>query len=364
MSNITDSLSDRTFLFRSNNEPTDGQVELIKLILEKHGENDYNKIRFIDDNDNYDSFYVETITGVGLCLKISFDEIPIYYDILILSGIQDKNIAPIPIHKGSIDLDKTVYYTIQTFEYSDSLKQLGNSILLDDQYSDFYKKLLLLHRTSIPPHIPDHLDDIESYLKYHKFNFEDIKQYIDENETVDYNLCCDIYNKVFNEMIEYVEKNLDSLKDKYLIHGNLDASTIICSHFDFKFINFENAFLGSIYFDLANLVFELNVSGIHEYNFVTEYIEKFLVQTIRYEADREIEKYRICKKIWTYKIFLDLIKNYFKEILVLNAKRKDKVVFLASEFSKHFYKFDSNLTIFKDYKEYFVQKLTLLLNNI
>jgi thiamine kinase-like enzyme len=364
MSNVTNSLSDRSFLFRKNNEPTNGQIELVKLILEKHGETEYNSIKFIDENDNYDSFYIETITGLGLCLKISFDPIPINYDILILSGIQDQNIAPIPIHKGSIDLQKTVYYTIQSFEYSDSVKSLGGSILLDEQYKDFYTKLLKLHRTPIPQHIPQHLDDVKTYLEYHKFNFKDVSQYIEESEVADYTTSHCIYDKVFKEMMEYVNQNFYKINDNFLIHGNLDASTIICSHFDFKFINFENSFLGSIYFDIASLAFELNVSGINEYNLVTEYAEKFFVQTIKYELEDQIEKYKICKKIWTYKLFLDLIKDYFKEVLILNAKRKDKVIFLASEFSKHFYKFDSNLVIFKDYKDFFIQKLTYLLDNV
>ena len=362
---ITDSFSDRVFSSLDEKATTDGQKEIIKMIIKKHGYNDEPElINFIDENDNYDSFLVE-IKDHGLCIKISFDQVWIDYDFLILSGIQDLNISPTPIEKGKLTgLSKDIYYTIQTFEYSENLKSIGVSLLMNPLYSDFFNKLKKLHNTTIPLYASEHVDDIKSYLDFHKQNFEYIQTYIEPEEVHEYELSKKIYEQVYDQMMKCVNENIEKIKDTNLVHGNLDASTIICNNFNFKFINFENSFRGSMFFDLANIVFELKINGIHEYEFITKSIKNYYPNVTNSTIHSHLEEYKICKKIWTYKMFLDLVKIYFKEVLVLNHIRKDKILQLANDFSKNFYDFDKNIAIFPEYKSFFVEKLNLLLTNV
>jgi hypothetical protein len=370
MSSILDSLNNRAFLFQRENLITETQIEIIKLILIKSGYKDnILLLKQIDENDNYDSFLVEIEGPLGICVKISFDPEWINYDFLLLSGVQFDNICPKPIDRGKLtEFEKTIYYTLQTYEYSNSLKSLGFPILLTDEYNDFFKKLKQLHSVNIPNNIIEHFDDIKSYLIYHKFNFNSILEYVETSESEDYKNAKFIYEQVFDQMINCINENFNTINDTHLVHGNLDGSTIICNNFLFKFINFENSFRGNMLFDIVNIVFELQAAGINEFDFVKKYINIFYNSNeskndIRH-LDDEILKYTICKKIWTYKIFLDLVKNYLLEVIVLNLQRKEKIIALTNEFSKHFYKFDNNIAIFPEYKAFFIEKLEIILANI
>jgi hypothetical protein len=299
---------------------------------------------------------------------MSFDPEWIYYDFLILSGAQFSNVCPKPVDRGKLtEFEKTIYYTIQTYEYSNNLKSIGVPSILDIQYDDFYLQLSKMHSVSIPDNIIEHFDDIKSYLLYHKLNFNSILEFVDSNEVQEYQDAKLIYEQVFDQMIKCVNENFNKIDNNHLVHGNLDASTIICNNFNFKFINFENAFKGDMLFDIVNIVFEMQSTGINEFDFVCKCVNNFYSSKSNAQnahIDDEISKYKICKKIWTYKIFLDLVKNYFLEVIVLNLNRKEKIIGLANEFSKHFYKFDNNIAIFPEYKNFFVQKLELLLANI
>jgi 5-methylthioribose kinase len=73
-------------------------------------------------------------------------------------------------------------------------------------------------------------------------------------------------------MMLFYKLNKNKIEQKSLVHGNLTPSCIICNNYDFKFINLENAFVGSYFFDLCNLVFELQMSGLKEYDFITKKI--------------------------------------------------------------------------------------------
>lgn len=360
MSNITESLNQRTFLFPRADFASDGQKQIVQSIMTMHGLSVLDKIKLIDENDDYDSFLVEA-GEVGLCLKMSFDKVPIYYDFLILKGIEELSIAPKPIDRNEILVgDKMVYYTLQTFEYSENLLSLGNSSILESEYYLFNDRIKSLHTFKIPSLAHQYLDNTESYLNYHNINFSNLTKYIDEYETVDFRFVKDLYTEVFQEMFSYFLLNKNKLQTQNLVHGNLDSSTVISNSYDFKFINFENAFIGSHYFDLANLVFELQMSGIKEFDFISKKIKLYEITDNRLKAGKYLEEYKICKHIWTRKKFLDIISEYIKEVLILNRDRKDKLIKLGHNFSTHFYRFD-DIKAFSKNRDLFVSKFSELI---
>jgi 5-methylthioribose kinase len=169
-----------------------------------------------------------------------------------------------------------------------------------------------------------------------------------------------LHEKAYEEMYSYFEKNKNKIQTQNFVHGNLDASTVISNSNDFKFINFENSFIGSYYFDLANLVFELQMSGIKEFDFITKKIKLYELTDNRFKAGKFVEEYKICKYIWTRKKFLDIICEYVKEVIVLNKTRKDKMFKLANNFANHFYRFD-DIASFKENKNLIVSKFSELI---
>jgi hypothetical protein len=361
MSNITTAFNNRTFVFPKADFASESQQDLIKLIIAKHGELCINKISLIDENDQYDSFLVE-VTNITLCVKISFDQIPIFYEYMVLDGIVDLHISPQVIDRGEIEFGKTVYYTIQSYEHSNNLTEIGVSSLLSNDNNHFNDILKRLHTYIPPENVFEHLDDTESYLIYHKTNFEEVIKYVDANEVEDYNSIKILYNHVYDEMMRYYYANKNFLLLKSLVHGNLDASTIISNNFLFKFINFENSFIGSPLFDICNLVFEVQMSGLNEFDFVTKKIKDYGLVNNRLKASQILREYKICKYIWNRKKFLDLINEYIKEVIILNKSRGMKIVKLCNYFSSHFYRF-SDIEAFQISKDILVQKFQNLIEN-
>lgn len=345
---ITTSFNQKNFLIQKANFTLDSHKNLISLIMERHGEKSIFKIKMIDDNDEYDSFLVESDSGL-FCVKMSFDNLAIFYEFMILKGIEILNLSPIAIDRNELKLNQTIYYTIQSFETSENLKTFGFSSILESEYIDFYKKIAKLHTFEVPKEVIDYLDNTESFLIYQNENFfKNILPYVDKYEEYTYNQIKNIFKECYDEMMEMFNQNKNSLNLNRLVHGNLDGSTIIENSFQFKFINFENAFIGSPFFDIANLVLELQMTGLKEFDFVSNLINEIRLCDNRFLAGHLLNEYRICKKIWIRKKFLDLIKEFVKEVIVYNKTRQEKILSLSNEFSKHYYRFDEILTFVKN----------------
>lgn len=358
--NLSTSLHQRCFVVPKADFTTDAHKEIISLILEKHGNSNYKSIKLIDENDEYDSFLVEMDFN-SFCIKLSFDEVAIFYDYMALVGVHHLNIAPTAIDRGQIDFGKTVYYSIQTFEYSSNLKEYGISSIYSDLSDSFHIALNTLHSYNVPDYAKDHVDDVLSFLEYNKLNFEKITEYVDDSERASFLIIKDIYNIIHDEMIDIVKKNIHLISSDSLVHGNLDQSTIIVNSNKFKFINFENCFRGSSYFDIASICYEMQSSGLNEYDFVSKRAYNLEKTENRFSAKKELLKYKICKSIWIRKKLLEIIKDYFKENIVLNNTRIDKLGFLANDFSKHFYYFDA-IPAFVKYKDFFIQRFKEILD--
>jgi len=359
--NLSTSLHQRCFVFPRANFATDTHKEIIQIILEKHGDKNFDSIKLIDENDEYDSFLVE-VNSNSFCIKISFDETAIFYDYMTIVGIHHLNIAPIGIDRGQIEFGKTIYYSIQTYEHSLSLKEYGVSSIYSDLSDSFNIALNTLHSYKIPDYAKDYIDDVNSYLEYNRLNFEKTTEFVEESERENFLFIKEIYNEIYDDMLNITNKNKEIIKSDTLVHGNLDQSTMIINSGKFRFINFENCFMGSHYFDLASICYEISSNGINEYDFISKRIYNLNLTENRFTAKKELLKYKICKTIWLRKKLLDLIKDFFKETIILNSERKDKISFLASEFSRHFYDFNQ-IDGFVKNKDIFIQKFVGILDS-
>jgi thiamine kinase-like enzyme len=354
---ITSAYSQRLFLTPQADFISESQFDIIKLIMSRHGENSLKKIKLIDENDEYDSFLVES-QDKGFCLKMSFDSVPIFYEHMILKGIEYLQISPQMIDRNQIEYGKTIYYTIQTFEYSDNMFQIGASNLLNNENLDI--ALATIHKYCPPKEVWPYLDDTKSFLEYHQISFDNILCYVEKIEEEIFSFIKKIYENVYDEIFKIYENKKSKLNLNQFVHGNLNLSTIISNSNLYKFINFENSFVGSPFFDLANLVFEAQMSGVHEYDFITNKIKNMNIIENRLKAGSYLEEYKICKEIWIRKKFLDMIRGYIKEVIVLNKTRVSKMSKLGHYFSNHFYRFDQ-INEFRKNKEIFIQKFNELI---
>ncbi len=336
--NITNFFNNKCSLTDKADFTSNAHKELVSLILLKHGEKFIDKIKLIDENDDYDSFYVE-INNKAYCVKISFDQIPIFYEFSILKGIEFIMLSPIAFDRGEIEYgEKEIFYTIQTFEFAQNISEYGASYLLNEDLG-FEYVLATLHNFEPPQEIHSYLDNTESFLTNHKIYFDSYFQYIENEESSEFNFIKDLYTKIYEEMIQIYILNKDKfLITNRLVHGNLNSSTILLNDKTFKIVNYENSFVGCPFFDVVNLVFEMQMSGLNEHKFVIKHINKI---NLKYANNLIMNQYKVAKSIWTRKRFLDILKNYTKENFIFNKSRKFKFLKVMHEFSNHFYRFDS-----------------------
>ena len=357
--NITTAFGERSFLIPRADFVSDSQIEIIRLILLKHGEKNPKLIKLIDENDDYDSFLINCVHR-SFCLKMSFDKIPIFYEFSILKGIEHLQIAPQAATRGEIEFGETIYYTFTTFEYSDNLNFIGISSIADSENINFDRSLSTMHSFEPPNEVHQYLDDTESFLQYQKISFESILKYIDDSEKDLFNFVKFIYNEIHLEMNEIFFKNKILIDSNKLVHGNLNSSTIISNSSIYKFVNFENSFIGNPMFDLCSICLELGSSGMKEYDFVKKRIDSMKQKN---NNSYSMNEYKICKSIWIRKKCLDILKCYIKEIFILNKQRPEKITKMGKDFSINFYKFNE-IPIFNEHKDIFIREFNnLILNN-
>jgi hypothetical protein len=356
---ITTAYNQRLFLIPKADFLSESQETLVKTIMRRHGQFYLSKIKLIDENDEYDSFLIE-FDNKKFCLKMSFDSVPIFYEYMILKGIDYLEISPQAAFRGEIDYGKTVYYTLQSFEHSENMFTIGASNLLNNTYDNLNKILFRMHNYCPPKEIWPHLDDTLSFFEYHQINFDNILSYVDQPEEDTFLFIKRIYKNILDEIFLIYESKKTKINLNKFVHGNLNLSTIISNNLQFKFINFENSFVGSPFFDLVNLVFECQMSGIHEYNFITNRIKDMKIVPNRLKSGKFLEEYKICKEIWIRKKFLDLMRMYIKEVIILNKTRTDKMSKLGHYFSNHFHRFEE-IPDFSLNKSIFVNKFNDLL---
>jgi len=356
---ITTAFSQRNFLIPRSDFTLDSDKELIKLIMNKHGENFIESIKLIDDNEEYDSFFIKSESG-SYCLKLSMDSTAIFYDYMIISGISYLNIAPQPIHRDEIEINnKKIFYTIQTFEYSFNIAEIGTSEIVNSLFTSIKNTLQKLNSLKLPSAIEDHLDDCKSFFNYHKMRFDIIETMLYDNSLFPRLLTIkSIYNDVLNEINSILLLKENSIKRK-LVHGNLNPKTIIENSNAIKFVNFENSFLGSPYFDIAGLVFDVQMDGLKEFDFVTTMISELGFAENKNKCAKELIEYKICKKIWIRKRLLDLLKEYLIDILIKN--KKEKMIKFCKEISTNYYRYQDILA-FNANKEFFVSEFQVILN--
>jgi hypothetical protein len=68
---ITNFFNNKCALIDKADFTSEAHKELVSLILSRHEKSAIDKIKLIDENDDYDSFYVE-IQNKAYCIKISF----------------------------------------------------------------------------------------------------------------------------------------------------------------------------------------------------------------------------------------------------------------------------------------------------
>jgi hypothetical protein len=348
MPRITNLFKEKVYIFSRQQEVYENEKVLIeKLFTEKELGNIVN-IDFIDANINNDAFLVKTQSG-EFCVKLSLDagSSNLKKEFDILEKNIHKRISAYPIAYG---VDNSIEYSIVGFLPMPNVASAGVASIINKDYAvPFFLKQL--SEFEVPNDLPSYSDYLDEYLNFDIFRVPDAE--------IDWLKNHSKLRKLISEEILYIQnilKNKKHLIDSganQLCHGNLNQSTMLILSDYVHAINWENAYKGDLLLDILSLRYEFFFSE----NLEDQMIQKYLDFSKKKIEDGYLKK---MKNFAGYFNLLKIMAEYLKEVYVLKAYKKNKVLNCAIKFSKNydaFYQLPSFDKKLKPIAEFFVESV-------
>lgn len=348
MPRITNLFKEKVYVFSRQQEVYENEKVLIEKLFAEKELGHVLKIDFIDANINNDAFLVKTPLG-EFCVKLSLDtnSSNLKKEFNILQKNIHKRISAYPITYG---IDNSVEYSIVGFLPMPNIASAGVGSIIEQDYAVpfFLKQLSEFEVTDDLSSCSDYLDE---YLNFDIFKVPDAE--------IDWLKNHAKLRKLVSEEVLYIQnilKNKKSLIDSsanQLCHGNLNQSTMLILGDYVHAINWENAYKGDLLLDILSLKYEFFFSEISEDKMIQKYLD--------FSKKKIDESYlRRMKNFAGYFNLLKIMVEYLKEVYVLKAYKKNKVLNCAIKFSKNydiFYQLPSFDKKLKPIAEFFVESV-------
>lgn len=348
MPRITNLFQEKVYIFSRQPEVYENERVLIEKLFTEKSLGRVLKIDFIDANANNDSFKVKSALG-DFCVKLSLDSSSsnLKKEFAILKENIGQKISAYPIAYG---VDNSVEYSIAGFLPMPNIASAGVLSVVERDYAIpfFLKQLSQFKSVEELPSMSDYLDE---YLNFDIFQVPDAEiDWIKNHSKI---------KKLIAEEILYIQnllkskKNLVNLEAGQLCHGNLNQSTMLVFGDHIHAINWENSYKGDLVLDILSLKYEM---------FFSEAFEAKMIQKYSEFSKQKIEEGYL-KKMKNFAGYFNLLKimvEYLKEVYVLKAYKKNKVLNCAIKFSKNydtFYQLPSFDKKLKPIAEFFVESV-------
>lgn len=350
MPRITHLFKEKAYVFSSEPKVYDSEKTLINKIFSDIGLPKPKNIQFLDANINNDLFMVENSIG-KFCIKLSLDEQNkfLHKEFEILLKNFDKKIMMYPLMCGQIKGYENVEYSITGYAPIPNIGDAGIANSLNDEsFPMFFENLNSFRAVK---NLPSQQEYLNKYLNFDLLKVPDFDaSWIEKHSEI---------KKLISEQVIFLQnflKNHISIIDspeKKVCHGNLNKSTILVFGEYLHAINWENAYLGNILFEMALLRFEL----FYDLNY-----ENYLFSNFESRTKTHINpvKLRDYKTFASYFSLLKIMVDYLMEVYMLRCNRENKILDCAMKFSKNydtFYQlpdFDKKL---KPIAEFFVESV-------
>ncbi len=340
MAHIDNILRDKLFVFSGTTKTTETEKEILTIIAEKEELGETFRTSLIDNEENYDSYKLETTKG-NFLIKTSLDEkyggFKKEFDLLL--SLKELNLSPHPRFIGEISYGSKIIYSITDFEGAASANELGKSVLFSN-YEECLRLISKFHKaTNSAPDLKQKIQQI-----FTATNLDNQPEFADLIKTASPN-----YQLLADETIGLKQYIQDSYKEQFngesLCHGNLSPSTILFGARKISFINWQNAFSANPLIDLSNLRMEFDFGEDMEYKIFQYYASL----GNRYTWD----EYIAARNFWAQIKLLEYVFSYIKEIYLFRSLRQDKILKVFSSFCR-------NMKFFEHIPAFQKNKLALL----
>lgn len=335
-------LREKIYAFSSNPETSTAEVSLLKEIAVNNHLGDYIGSTVLDNNDNYDSYRLDTSTG-HFCAKVSLDpqDRSISQDFFALEQLVDKRF-PYAICQGQIK-DYRAHYSVSSFIYGQSCAELGKS-----------------HIT----HWKDKFSALVNFLAEKKINCRPFKEFLESKyllsditktpqfKEVDFSKDTEILEICTTELLatkKLIQEAYHScMESGQFCHGNIIPSRLLIRGQEFSLINFDDSYLGNPLIDLCSLKYEF---------FIQDDMEAAIINSFRAQNSFDMADYKKCAQIVKCMKFHDLVNDFIKYVYVYRGVKQRKILELTEKMSRSFGLF-SGLPPFERHKDKIAELFT------
>lgn len=335
-------LREKIYTFSVNSETSPAEVSILKQIAAKDKLGDYVSSVVIDNNDNYDSYRLDTSDG-HFCIKLSLDpqDQSIERDFCALSQLIDKSF-PYSIQIGELK-DFQAKYSVTSFIYAQSCAELGKSYITQwrDKFSDLIDSLAAKKITCRP---------FKEFLES-KYLLSDVTK-TPQFKEVDFSKDTEVLEIYTTELLAtkklIQELYCSCMEGGQFCHGNITPSRLLIRRDEFSLINFDDAYLGNPLIDLCSLKYEF---------FIQDDMEAAIINSFRAKNSFDISDYKKCAQIVKAMKFHDLINDFIKYVYVYRGVKQRKILELTEKMSRSFGLFNG-LPPFEKHKDKIAQLFT------
>lgn len=335
-------LREKIYTFSVNQETSSAEISLLKEIAANNHLGEYISSIVLDNNDNYDSYRLDTSTG-HFCVKISLDsdDQSIFRDFSILEQLVDRRF-PYVICYGKLN-EYRANYSISSFIYGQSCAELGKSHLTNwkDRFSALISSLAA-QKISCQS-FKEFLD--RKYLSSDITKTPQFKEIDFSKDTEILEICTTELLSLKNSIRELYSSCMESSQ---FCHGNITPSRLLIRGNEFSLINFEDSYLGNPLVDLCSLKYEF---------FIQDDMEAAIINSFRAQNNFDMADYKKCSQIVKCMKFHDLVNDFIKYVYIYRGVKQRKILELTEKMSRSFGLF-GKLPEFERHKDKIAQLFT------
>lgn len=334
MAHIDNILRDKLFVFSGSTQTTDAEHEILTLIAAKENLGEVLRTSLIDNEENYDSYKLETLENEFL-VKVSLDDSYEGFEreFQILQQLEGLSFAPKPIAKDKLSYGDKISYLVTQFESAQSAEELGKSILFAN-HEECLKQIKTIHQQKITT-----LSLQEKLQKI--FAATNIENQPEFSELVKSQ--SDNYQLLQDEILalkQFIQQSYkDSFSSETLCHGNINPSTLLIGPQKISLINWQNSFNAHPFIDLSNLRMEFDFGEDFEFQLFNSY-----------GGGHSWNEYLAIRNFWASIKLLEYVFSYIKEIYLFRSLRQDKILKIFSSFCRNI-KFFNHIPAFHKNRE-------------
>jgi hypothetical protein len=314
-------LREKIYTFSTNTETSSAEISLLKDIAAKNNLGEYLGSSLLDNNDNYDSYKLDTLAG-NFCVKISLDpeDKSITQDYSVLNQLGGGQF-PCAILEGQLK-EYRAHYSISSFIYGQSCAELGKSHIT--YWKDKFSALIgVLVEKKI---------DTRSFREFieSKYLLSDITKTA-QFQDVDFSEDAEILEICTTELLatkKLIRETYHScMEGELFCHGNITPSRLLIRGNEFSLINFDDSYIGNPLMDLCSLKYEF---------FIQEDMEALIINNFRATQSFDMADYKKCSSMVKLMKFHDLINDFIKYVYVYQGFKKRKILELTEKMSRSF----------------------------